>query len=286
MATLALLAVCLGCGPIAERAAAQLPEWGSCSAIGSGRGGRYVDPGCVTRAVRRAGKPQGGYEWAPLAAGQISQLRPMTAVGPVSFQTPAGREIECLGLGPESFGRAKGPSGAATPLWELEGCGSEGQECRSGLASSLGEIDDMYAWLEEPAEQGGPRPGWSGRLGFVSKTDDPPSVGIEFTVSNDERLFDPVSCNGPIGTVWIGGARTGGDSFIGTLTPMDKMSAEFTETYSQSAPGVQTPAKLEGHRARTIMAFLENHWEPVAITASFHLQVEAGRGELEIKAAR
>lgn len=268
-------------------AAHRLPEWGRCRATGTGSGGRYGDPGCVVRAGERDGRREGAYEWFPLPSGFRLGLSPMTPIGPARFQTAAGKTVECSS--PESSGtlRPEGPAAAGTPLWELKGCQSEGRECHSQMAAGLGEITDSYEAEEEPAEAGGPKPGWTGRLGFVTKSAPAPTVGILYTTDNRERLTPAVACAARVGTIWFGGYPQQPSSFIAVVTPIDTMSFQFTETYSESAPGVQSPDRLAGHAPRRLLALIENHWEPLAISATFSYEVEGDGGEgLEIKAVR
>jgi hypothetical protein len=272
-------------GVVTSSARAGLPEWGTCRATVSGTGGGFEDAGCIARAGQRAGVPQGGYEWSGLGTGAQVRLSAMALEGSLKIQTAAGALIECPRLGSESFTRVLGPNATATPLWEFGGCSSEGSGCQTGATSpGLGEINNLFAWQEEPLEPGGAVPGWAGRLGFVAKETEPRTVGVLYTVANDERLFPLVSCGGPIGNVWIGGGPKSPNSFVSTIGPVDTMTGGFTESLAEGAPGVQAPAGLEHHAPAGLLAFVEGHWEPVAITAVFHYAVEAGNGELEIKA--
>jgi hypothetical protein len=209
----------------------------------------------------------------------------MSPGGGVKIQTAAGVLIECTSLGSESFARVRGPNATATPLWEFGGCNSEGSGCQTvATALAPGEINNLFAWQEEPLEPGGPVPGWAGRLGFVAKETEPRTVGIQYTVANDERLFPLISCGGPIGNVWVGGGPKSPDTFVSTIGPVDTMTGEFTETLAEGAPGVPAPTGLQHHAPVGLQAFVENHWEPVVITAVFHDALEAASGELEIKA--
>jgi hypothetical protein len=268
---------------LAPAAHAASPEWGTCKPVGASATHRYSDPGCTSATGART---PAAYEWVPLAAQRRIPLRATSLLGDVRFQTPAGRTIQCEALGGEDFARAEGPKGLATPLWELQQCGSEGQECHSVTAGVIGEINDVYSWLEEPSEPGRPRPGWTGRLGWVTKTTSPPVVGIEYTTRNRERLFDPVSCRAALGTVWIGGDPAHNSSFISTIAPIDQMTNDFSETFASSAPGVGEPGRLENHYPVRLSAFLESHWEPVAITGTFRYRVEDPPGPLELRATR
>ena len=65
------------------------------------------------------------------------------------------------------------------------------------------------------------------------------------------------------------------------------MTSEFTQTYSESAPGVPSVANFEGKNPVSLEAFLHGHWEPVAMTATFENEVEFGEEPpMEIKATR
>lgn len=272
-------------GVLTQAARAGLPEWGTCRATQTGTGGRFEDPGCLTKAGKHAGSPRGAYEWTPAREGGQVNLATVALEGPLKIETAAGATIECTRLGSDDFARVWGPNTTATPLWEFGDCGSEGASCQTGASAfALGEINNLFAWQEEPAEPGRPVPRWSGRLGYVSKETDPRTVGILYTVANHERLFSPVSCGGPIGTVWVGGAPKGKNAFASTIGPVDAMTSEFTERFAQSDRGLQTPAGLEHHARGGLLAFLENRWEPVAIVATFRYAVESAGGSLEIKA--
>jgi hypothetical protein len=289
----AVVAACvLGTG-FASLAAARLPEWGECQLEPSSHG-KYQDAGCLTKAPRRHGVGTGGYEWAPLnklvLSGPRETPEEMKLIGKITFETAAGKKIECPTATVNTKVQLTGPQAAITPQWEFRECSSEGQSCGNEHAPTIDEIDNRFAWREEaPTEENaageevpvGPAPGWKGHLGFVTGGATP-TVGVDYTVLNDERLFEPTRCLGPIGTVWIGGGKHGNNGFIGTLAPVNQMTSTFTETYRESAPGIQEPTRL-GPRRSVLEAFIANHWEPIAITATFQYGFEGGR-QLEIKA--
>jgi hypothetical protein len=261
----------------ASGAAAKLPEWGRCVATASGKEGGYSDPGCTVKTPKK-GPRSGAYEWAPITHTPLH----MTG-GEVVFETEAGATIRCAGVGNGSRATVGG-NGAQTPFWQFNGCQAEGVECNTGFAYPE-EIVDTYAFYEEPEEPGEPTPGWEGKLGYLSgKGSATPSVGLLFKVKNEERLFEPVVCQGPIGTVWIGGNSAGGNSFMEEVTPVNTMTHSFTETLRESAPGVQAPGNFEGRKPRHLEALVLNHWEPVAIAATFEDETELGG--LELKATR
>lgn len=266
-------------------AAQTLPEWGRCRATATGSGGGYSDAGCVVRAGKHHGVRDGAYEWFPMRSGARVVLGPMTLGGPARFQTAAGKTVECSSSQSTGALRPEGPSALRTPLWELRGCQSEGQECHSQMAAGLGEITNSYEVEEEPAEAGDPEPGWVGHLGYVTRSKVAPTVGVIYTTDDHERMIPPVVCTARIGTIWFGGYPKRPTSFIAVVGPLDTMTQQFTETYTESAPGVQSPERLAGHLPRKLLALTKSHWEPLAISATFRYEVEGGEGEgLEVKA--
>jgi hypothetical protein len=276
---LGLLAAC-ALGAMGTAAAqAETLEWGKCAALPGGTGGKYTDAGCTERAEHKSG----GYEWTSLEVEK--DLTYINAVGDVSFETAASASIQCTGgVGPESTQFALNKKTLKTPLWIFEGCKEAGGEepCTANNSFS-GEISNEYAWHEV----GTPVPGWKGKLGFVSGAGTPdPVVGVEYKVLNHERLFEPVKCEGALGTVWIGGSKHGGDSFVSTIEPVNTMTNQFTQVYGESAPGVSSVTNFEGRNPVHLEAFLGQHWESVAMVATFHDEVEFGHQQLEIKATR
>jgi hypothetical protein len=261
---------------------ATAPQWGRCEAPVAGGPARYEDAGCTQRAHRGPNGHVGRYEWHPLLAHQRLVLNQLALESAVRFQTANGVLIECSSVGPEGEQRPNGPKGALTPLWELEGCEAEGQECHSFAAALLGEIGTLFQWLEEPVQLGGPTPGWTGRLGWISRN--PVKVGIQYTANNHERLLDPISCRGSLGIVSIGGDPRQTQAIIATVTPLNTMTSQITETYSQSSPGRPDPSKLEHHGPATAIAFIERTSEQIAISATFRYQLEGGHRQLELRA--
>lgn len=274
-----LLAAC------AAEATARLPEWGRCEPTSGGSRGAFADPDCVRPARRRNGSLNGGYEWHPLPADERVQMPATPVGGAIRFVTESGTTIGCTGLGPESRATTEGPDGASTPLWELEGCASSGGVCQSADAAYLGEIDDLAAWLELPLQEGGPIPGWTGQLGFVPGRRHTPEAAIQYTVRNREPLFSPIVCTGLASALRIGGGRRGGDAFTGTIGPVDVTTNAFTETYAESEPGTQAPAKLADHPQRNLWISVDARSQHVAIVGSFQLRVPLGQEPLEIKAS-
>jgi hypothetical protein len=267
-----------------DAASAKLPEWGQCREAVGGTGGKYQNDSCTVKAGKAKGVPTGGFEWHPASeerTGEPGTAYQLSLAGSIGMETASGKRVTCSVLVEGSHDIITGPKTSGTPLWDFKGCESEGQECVASHAPEAGEIEDFYAYFEEPGEPGQPAPGWRGKLGFISKPSG--TVGEEYTVLNDERLFPPISCQGDIGTVWIGGDRHGNDSFIGKLEPVNEMTKSFTETYAASAPGDQSPSGFNGHGNAHLEAFLDQHWEPVALEAVFTYGFESEKA-FEIKA--
>lgn len=270
-----------GLAGVAPAAWAKLPEFGKCTATESGTGGKYTDAACTVHAHSKHGVPQGGFEWHPLT-GEVDE-HPLSIEGALSFDTASGARIECKSAKSHDVAELVAPESTHTPLWALEECTAEGQECHSSVSVNEFEITNEDAWFEEPGEPGQPAPGWAGTLGFVKRAP-APEVGIAYLVKNHERAYPPISCMGPVETVWIGGDPKGTNTFISTVTPLDQMTTSFTERLSESAPGIQSPTKLLDKGKAGLQAFRANHWEPVALTGVWHDAVEGGEEELEIKA--
>jgi hypothetical protein len=272
-AGLGLLAACALGAMGASAAQAETLEWGKCAAVPGGTGGKYSDAGCTERAEHKGG----GYEWARLE-GEI-ELKHMVPIGDVSFETADGDSIQCSKVGTESSTFPLNKKTLTTPLWLFKDCEETEEEetCTSNNGFS-GEINNKYEFYNKT---------WTGKLGFVSGAGtSSPVVGVEYKMLNHERLFEPVKCEGALGTVWIGGSHHGGNAFISTIEPVNKMTNQFTQVYGESAPGVSSVTSFEGKNPVRLEAFLGQHWEPVAMTAAFHDQVQLGEAELEIKATR
>ena len=281
MLGLCLVAV-LAVGAVgAGGASARLPEFGKCLATESGKGGQYTDSACIERAHARHGELQGAYEWQPLKS---INLQVLGLQGTMAFETASKARVECTAM-EASQDLLTGPRTAQTPLWVFEGCSSEGNTCHTAVSVEEGEITNELAFLEEEVEEGVPPPGWQGELGFVSRGL-VPVVGMQYTIKNRERAYPPVSCSGGVETIWFGGDPKSTDAFITTLSPVNQMTNAFTESLSESAPGVAQPSKLLGHHRATFYAYRANKWEPMAMVGTFLDPVEEGGRQIEIKATR
>ncbi len=272
----ALAAAILMLGAVSA-AQAFKPEWGKCEATG-GSGGRYEDAACTVKAKKHKGVYGGGYEWTQLEGFDQSAEGELTMSGEIAFETAAGKRIACERMRHSSVAELIGPSGAGTPRWQFAECGSEGRECATQFEEE-GEIDNI---LQREQEEEGK--GWHPKLGIISGKHEPtPVVGMAYAPVERERLLSPIICEGAIGTIWIGGAPHGPNSVISVIEPVNQMSGAYTETFSQSSPGQETPVRFEDGRKAGLEAFLENRWEPVSMTANFSYTLET---PIELKATK
>jgi hypothetical protein len=300
MLGLCLVAVFAVGAIMAAGASAFKPEWGKCHPAEvynevteeveyPGTGGKYSDQACTVKASAKgrgeSRKYEGAYEWEPQETEGTFAGEELALVGAghnFTFETQAGAKIECAGIRRNS-GFAFSLNTAKTPLWEFEGCTSEGQECTTTSIGVPNEVvANILSWLEEEGR------GWQGQMGFVERsTETSPVVGLDFSSHNTlsgepERLFAPIVCQGAIGTVWVGGERKGGNSIIGTLSPVNAMSTTYTLSYGESSPGVPMPERFAHKKRDVLMANLHNHWEPVAFTGQIMFEI----GAREIKATK
>lgn len=260
-------------------AQAEKIELGACYEVPTHWGGKYSDSGCTKEAVHKSG----AYEWASYKPDSVQRLK-IRGEGTVAFEAAAGTKIACSAFSGTTLFPYKTPT-AWTPHWLFDGCESKGQLCANEDNLS-GEISNMPSFYEVEGE----KRNWAFKLGFVSDAEPAnPVVGLQYTVQNkQELLFGPISCEAEEGetvkTMYIGTAK-GKASWIATIGPVNTMTHELTETYSESAPGVQSPAGFEGKKAGHLENWVpgEQHWEPVAIVATFQDEAE---GDIEIKATR
>jgi hypothetical protein len=294
---------------IASTASAGLPEFGSCEYTARGK---YTNEACTERAQH---KGEGNYEWytgkefgrpARHAEGnppyKMSSVVYEGEIGPATFETSSGKKLQCQSgrtemslenpetehLGDEESGELfelhgsnKGVKGV---LLAFTGCESEGKECHS-FAGYEGEITNEEGLIFQDGEYA------IGTLGFINKATH--EVGLSLTTiaktskETPRLLINDAICEGSVGTVWLGGSKTGGNSVISVIKPVDEMTAEFEQVYGQSAAGLQSPASFEGKKEDTLRAYLSNQniWEPLALSTTSNEHKAYGvQPPVEIKA--
>jgi len=269
-----------------------LPQWGQCLPSEGGNTGRYATASCTVEVKKLHGVYEGPYEWHPAEA--VFHGEPAELTGTFTFETAAEVKIQCTGLSSESFFKFAG-QGGKTPLWELEGCSADGQECdQPSTGGNEEEISSWFEWIEKEGSS------WNPQLGFIEgKKSTAPVVGISFKGNKRppediqpgyELLFAPIVCHSEeVGTVWIGGDNEKGykgqDGIVGVLGPVDQMSKQFTLTYGETKPGVPAVGGFEHKKPEYLEAFLGNHWEPVAYSGQIKFGVSDISGKIaELKA--
>ncbi len=270
-----------------------LPEWGGCE-VATNNEGHFGNASCTDPVKRLYGKYAGEYEWNTGAAFHngygIEGYAFYPVIGATTFETTGGAQIACSGgsgeinLGP-SPGEIKGA------LLTFAGCkeaGGEQQPCHSAEYFPNGEngyiSNEFVKWDEGE--------GLRGKLGFVAgKRSDSPTVGLSFASFNafkpetkeHERLLTAI-CRGSLGTVWIGEGKKGKNEVISLITPVDQMTTEYQQVFSQSAPGLQSPAGWEKGGAVYLQEFLLHNWERSSWASLFTDNAEEGAPPIEIKA--
>jgi hypothetical protein len=321
MRQIKIAGLCLACALalgviVAASASASLPEWGGCEPTPRGK---YTDSACLHKAEHRKTQ-EGKYEWYTGAefgrvAEEAENRSPVELkhywfegeFGPATFETTNGKTMTCTsGRGnmqldnPETemleehenevteelepgytiHGSTKG---VKQVLLIFTGCESEGQPCRSNQ-SQVGEVSNKAAWGFETGEDP------IGKLGFINKEKGEVGLSLTTTVKTtkkDGQALLKANCQGSVGTIDIGGETKGRNSIISLIGPTNVMSTDFTQTYSQGAPGEQVPSAFEGGHEDTLRAFLsnENIWEPIALSTTFKMHKEEEvQPPIEIKA--
>jgi hypothetical protein len=276
---------------IASSASASLPELGGCEPAPVGHG-KYKDAACLEKATGAAKKTEGAYEWYTGANfGWVFDLEHgfrggnphenfEIRIGATTFETtPGGHKIECSnGHGETGINLLKSTKEVSDTLLAWEGCyevGGEEAECSSLGFIGGAEIND-YAQYEEEK-------GFRGTLGFLEgKGGEDPKVGFSLTSFDKAEILTTVACQGPLGTVWIGGEKKGGNAVISAIEPVDTMSRDYTQTFAASKPGVQQWTSFEGKQPAVLDEFVLHNFEQSAWTSTFELEGE-GR-PIEIKA--
>lgn len=284
MVGLCLVAVLAVAGVASASASAVLPEWGGCEAKAEGR---YEDAACTVVTHHR--RTNGHYEWytgAAFAEGYgVEGYRFFPVIGPTSFETTGGKTIACSGGNGESrieLGNA--PNEVKEILLTFTGCESEGRECASPQQlEGPGGITNYQQWGNEEALRG--------KLVFVAgRGTGSPTVGLTLesfdnkSETAEQRRLLTAICQGAIETVWLGQGRKGGNRLISLITPVDEMTTDFTQTFSESAPGIQSPSTAEHGPERYLQEFLNHKWERSAWVSSFEDISEEEAPPIEIKA--
>lgn len=270
----------------AGASAAKLPEFGACEAVPSHEG-KYGDANCTLPLKKVYGKYTGGYEWytwehALEGRGLNQYVFKRGEIGATTFETTNGKTIQC-GEGELYRSEITGPKNIGQILTYFYGCESEGQVCSSEF-EEYGSITDELEWLNSE--------GLRGELVDVAgKKTSTPSVGLTFTSFKAGAPLFTVVCEGQLGSVRIGGPggkkteKTKGNTAISLISPVDQMTTQYTQTFTQTG-GVQEPAATEKGKTLSLQEYLSNENKWVGLGIAGTVQYPAGREEppTEIKA--
>lgn len=270
----------------AGASAAKLPEFGACE-VAPSHEGKYADANCTLPVKKVYGKYTGGYEWYTEA--QARGGRGLTGynfgggtIGAATFATTSGKTIQCS-EGELYQLQIQGPKSVGKILTYFYGCESEGQVCTSEF-SEYGSITDELAWIRGESLKG--------ELVYVAgRKTSTPSVGLTLTSFNAGTPLFTVVCEGPIGSVTIGGAggkkteKPKGNTVISLISPVDQMTKEYSQTFTQTE-GVQEPATTEKGEPLSLQEYLSNEskWVGLGIASTFQDISERGALPTEIKA--
>jgi hypothetical protein len=270
-----------------------LPEWGGCE-LSPTHEGKYGNANCTDAVKPLFGKPAGEYEWVTGAAFGggygIESYDLYLTIGPTTFETSGGKKITCSagGGGEDRVQVGNAPGEVKEILLTFTGCESEGQPCESPQhLQGAGGITNFQQWGDEE--------GLKGKLVYLAgKKTATPTVGLELESFNnnsenaEQRRLLTAICGGAIETVWLGqgASKDGKNTVISLITPVDQMSTEYTQTFAQSAPGIQSPSKLEHGGEIYLQEFVNHKWERSAWTSMWTDVSERLAPPIEIKAIK
>ena len=246
---------------IAATSASALPEWGKCEAKA---GGKYSDANCTKKASK---KSPGEFEWKKATeftenerGFRGNEVIPHKGLLTTTFIKCSGGKQEpgsCASHGEEEVtfpievecqrefhtGKVKGTKEVANVLVAFASCVVFGSIPCSNTPIE-GEIDT------NPLK---------GSLGYINKPNK--EVGVLLTPETKHGSFAQFSCGGIITTVVGQGSKTqgtayketsgeenkgGNDGIISPITPVNKMTGDFTQTYTINAEDENIPSKFEG----------------------------------------
>jgi len=247
---LALVAVFATTAVLAASASASKPEWGKCVPIANGK---FSNAGCTEKAK------DGGWEW--LAGTKYINARHFTSVGgEAELNTTAGISTHCTSETAE--GELSGTKNVSNVEVTFQGCRANllNLQCTGGDI----EIGEEGIKFTNPGEIKTSR--LKGTLGYISgKETESPVVGVSLTPEQKKGLFAGFICSNTL-VVHVGPFGKGGNSIIGQIGPVNVMSNEATQTYTQVQEeyepeegvkafrntGVQVPTSFEGKPKDTL----------------------------------
>lgn len=294
---LALVAVIAVAAVAAATASAASPEWGQCYAK---TGGKYEDANCQTKAKGKTGKHE--YEWRK--ASEVAK-RKFTGEGGASV---LDAYIEFCKRGSQNINPyCEGQEGEDAIQTAVE-CTSENAGGEVGAKGEIKNVEVRFrgcklfgnSACQNTAEEGEVVVNiLTGKLGYIDKATK--EVGVVLNPAIKKGEFAKFTCAGTLTTiVGVGtsekgltpvypGKNGGGDGIISPITPVDQMSATFTQVYTINAEDENIPSHFEGKPNELLEAYVFRNTEPESRSAWSKAgeqvtNVNTGEEEVEIKA--
>jgi hypothetical protein len=255
--------------------------------------GEYTDAGCTNKV----GKGHGGtYEWR----GALSIAEPeLTAVGgeALVFESVRGNKLVYTTEESESLVTAQlaSPQLRIPTPWEiiLRAIARWLKKMILARGGPKQIISGSFSFAEGEDVGSGARcePTTStelrGVLGYISGGGSPdPSVGLMYEAPGSSVFaeFPCPAAGRPSAVIGRKPHAKHRDGVISRITPIDEMTTTFSETFSESAPGIQDPTHFEGGRLELLEATgegLGGAFEQTALTAE---AIDTSKEPLEIRA--
>ncbi len=272
MVGLCLVAVFAIAAVTATSASAKTPEWGKCVAKA---GGKYVDGGCQTK-----GKG-GSFEWEKgsklpnvaftghsvggggvlttglgvCSGGTYKKMRvprkKCEEGGGEPFNPSGKLKVECETE--TNTGETVGKNKVANVAVTFTGCKALGSFPCTGPGAAEGEVKTYPL---------------KGELGYINKA--AKEVGLRLTPAKAKGHFAEFECpaindkivvgvgNSKEGAFYEPESKGGNDAIISPITPVNTMTGEFTQVYTQNEAGANQPENFEGKPRSDLEDYLES----------------------------
>jgi hypothetical protein len=268
------------------------PQWVKCEKVAPNTG-NYTGPNC-TKAEKA--KPKGSGEYELRKAPEIEAKRvgegksagvPFTAEGGKGILSIKGRT--CPGSAGSGEGVEINEGSERTRECEERGATEYEElavECESekasGEAVGTNKVEHIHVTFYECKALGFGCTNTGvegeiqvnelkGKLGYINKNTSPRQVGVSLNpAAGGKARFATFTCANELLTTGVGVGKfttegcvyqenvkkCGGDSIISPITPINEMTAHFTQEYTQNAGDENVPQNLEGKGRDTLEAFV------------------------------
>jgi hypothetical protein len=270
------LAAVFAMAAVLATSASALPEWGQCF-VQAKHEGKYANSSCTVKAKKVSEKFTGGFEW-----------RKSTEVTQKNFE---GGNVGSGGVLTSDFQLCEGgnnPEGrhpGKCREGESEAFAAVSVECtaehNTGVESGTKEVKNIAVIFTGCKSLGFPCSNTveaekilvntlKGTLGYINKAKK--EVGLMLEPIIKKGAFANFTC-GPLAVVvGVGNEKegaayspekTGGyDGIISPITPVNTMTAHFTQIYTMNATFENIPSKFEGKHIELLESYLYNPEKP------------------------